>query len=117
MGGYRFLILLWVNSQSIHGKHGVDAIHRLSMTLEAVRLLCLAVNCIDQGYIIRIEVRDAHASLDATCCKALLAGETANAAEVVGEVAVICLDGLLHLAQIVQDYFKGIGGNEDLATL
>lgn len=117
MGGYRFLILLWVNSQSIHGKHGVDAIHRLSMTLEAVRLLCLAVNCIDQGYIIRIEVRDAHASLDATCCKALLAGETANAAEVVGEVAVICLDGLLHLAQIVQDYFKGVGGNEDLATL
>lgn len=117
MGGYRFLILLRVNSQSIHGKHGVDAIHRLSMTLEAVRLLCLAVNCIDQGYIIRIEVRDAHASLDATCCKALLAGETANAAEVVGEVAVICLDGLLHLAQIVQDYFKGIGGNEDLATL
>lgn len=106
-----------MNSQSIHGKHGVDAIHRLSMTLEAVRLLCLAVNCIDQGYIIRIEVRDAHASLDATCCKALLAGETANAAEVVGEVAVICLDGLLHLAQIVQDYFKGIGGNEDLATL
>lgn len=106
-----------MNSQSIHGKYGVDAIHRLSMTLEAVRLLCLAVNCIDQGYIIRIEVRDAHASLDATCCKALLAGETANAAEVVGEVAVICLDGLLHLAQIVQDYFKGIGGNEDLATL
>lgn len=106
-----------MNSQRIHGKHGVDAIHRLSMTLEAVRLLCLAVNCIDQGYIIRIEVRDAHASLDATCCKALLAGETANAAEVVGEVAVICLDGLLHLAQIVQDYFKGIGGNEDLATL
>ena len=117
MGGYRFLILLWVNSQSIHGKNGVDAIHRLSRTLVAVRLLCLAVNCIDQGYIIRIEVRDAHASLDATCCKALLAGETANAAEVVGEVAVICLDGLLHLAQIVQDYFKGIGGNEDLATL
>ena len=106
-----------MNSQSIHGKHGVDAIHRLSMTLEAVRLLCLAVNCIDQGYIIRIEVRDAHASLDATRCKSLLAGETANAAEVVGEVAVICLDGLLHLAQIVQDYFKGIGGNEDLATL
>lgn len=114
---YRCLTLLRVNSQRIHGKHGVDAIHRLSMTLEAVRLLCLAVNCIDQGYIIRIEVRDAHASLDATCCKALLAGETANAAEVVGEVAVICLDGLLHLAQIVQDYFKGIGGNEDLATL
>lgn len=106
-----------MNSQRIHGKHGVDAIHRLSMTLEAVRLLCLAVNCIDQGYIIRIEVRDAHASLDATCCKALLAGETANAAEVVGEVAVICLDGLLHLAQIVQHHFKGVGGNEDLATL
>ena len=106
-----------MNSQSIHGKHGVDAIHRLSMTLEAVRLLCLAVNCIDQGYIIRIEVRDAHASLDATCCKALLAGETANAAEVVGEVAVICLDGLFHLAQIVQHHFKGVGGNEDLATL
>lgn len=95
---YRCLTLLRVNSQRIHGKHGVDAIHRLSMTLEAVRLLCLAVNCIDQGYIIRIEVRDAHAPLDATRCKALLAGETANAAEVVGEVAVICLDGLLHLA-------------------
>ena len=106
-----------MNSQSIHGKHGVDAIHRLSMTLEAVRLLCLAVSSLSHRYIIRIEVRDAHASLDATCCKALLAGETANAAEVVGEVAVICLDGLLHLAQIVQDYFKGIGGNEDLATL
>lgn len=117
MGGYRFLILLWVNSQSIHGKYGVDAIHHLSMTFEAVRLLCLAVNCIDQGYIIRIEVRDAHAPLDATRCKALLAGETANAAEVVGEVAVICLDRLLHLAQIVQHHFKGVGGNEDLATL
>ena len=117
MGGYRFLILLRVNSQRIHGKHGVDAIHHLSMTLEAVRLLCLAVNCIDQGYIIRIEVPDAHASLDATRCKALLAGEAANAAEVVGEVAVICLDGLLHLAQIVQDHFKGVGGNEDLATI
>lgn len=106
-----------MNSQRIHGKHGVDAIHHLSMTLEAVRLLCLAVNCIDQGYIIRIEVRDAHASLDATCCKALLAGETANAAEVVGEVAVICLDGLVHLAQIVQHHFKGVGGNENLAIL
>ena len=106
-----------MNSQSIHGKHGVDTIHHLSMTLEAVRLLCLAVNCIDQGYIIRIEVRDAHASLDATCCKALLAGETANAAEVVGEVAVICLDGLLHLAQIVQDHLEGVGSNENLATL
>lgn len=117
MGGYRCLTLLRVNSQRIHGKHGVDAIHHLSMTLEAVRLLCLAVNCIDQGYIIRIEVRDAHASLDATCCKALLAGETANAAEVVGEVAVICLDGLVHLAQIVQHHFKGVGGNENLAIL
>ena len=106
-----------MNSQSIHGKHGVDAIHRLSMTLEAVRLLCLTVNCIDQGYIIRIEVRDAHASLDATRCKALLAGETANTTQVVGKVAVICLDGLLHLAQIVQDYFKGVGGNENLAIL
>ena len=117
MAHYRCLTLLRVNSQSIHGKYGVDAIHRLSMTLEAVRLLCLAVSSLSHRYIIRIEVRDAHASLDATCCKALLAGETANAAEVVGEVAVICLDGLLHLAQIVQDYFKGVGGNEDLATL
>lgn len=117
MAHYRCLILLWVNSQSIHGKHGVDAIHHLSMTLEAVRLLCLTVNCIDQGYIIRIEVRDAHAPLDATRCKALLASETANAAEVVGEVAVICLDGLVHLAQIVQHHFKGVGGNENLATL
>lgn len=117
MGGYRCLTLLRVNSQRIHGKHGVDAIHHLSMTLEAVRLLCLTVNCIDQGYIIRIEVRDAHASLDATRCKALLAGETANTTQVVGKVAVICLDGLLHLAQIVQDYFKGVGGNENLAIL
>ena len=117
MGGYRFLILLWVNSQSIHGKYGVDAIHHLSMTFEAVRLLCLTVSSLSHRYIIRIEVRDAHASLDATCCKALLAGETANAAEVVGEVAVICLDGLVHLAQIVQDHLEGVGSNENLATL
>ena len=117
MGGYRCLTLLRVNSQRIHGKHGVDAIHHLSMTLEAVRLLCLAVSSLSHRYIIRIEVRDANASLDATRCKALLAGETANAAEVVGEVAVICLDGLLHLAQIVQHHLEGVGGNENLAIL
>ena len=117
MGGYRFLILLRVNSQRIHGKHSIDAIHHLSMTLEAVRLLCLTVSSLSHGYIIRIEVRDAHASLDATRCKALLAGETANAAEVVREVAVIYLDGLLHLAQIVQDHLEGVGSNENLATL
>ena len=75
------------------------------------------MSSLSHGYIIRIEVRDAHASLDATRCKALLAGETANAAEVVGEVAVICLDGLLHLAQIVQDHLEGVGSNENLATL
>ena len=117
MAHYRCLTLLRVNSQSIHGKYGVDAIHHLSMTFEAVRLLCLAVSSLSHRYIIRIEVRDAHASLDATRCKALLAGETANTTQVVGKVAVICLDGLLHLAQIVQHHFKGVGGNEDLATL
>ena len=87
------------------------------MTLEAVRLLRLAVTLLHYGYgiIIRIEVRDAHASLDATRCKALLDSEAANTAKIVGEVAVICLDGLLHLAQIVQYHFKGVGGNEDFA--
>ena len=117
MGGYRCLTLLRVNSQRIHGKHGVDAIHHLSMTLEAVRLLCLTVSSLSHRYIIRIEVRDAHASLDATRCKSLLAGETANTTQVVGKVAVICFDGLVHLAQIVQHHFKGVGGNENLAIL
>ena len=111
------MTLLRVNSQSVNGKHGVDAIHHLSMTLEAVRLLCLAVSSLSHRYIIRIEVCDANASLDTTRCKTLLVGETANATQVVGKVAVVCLDGLLHLAQIVQHHFKGVGGNEDLATL